>query len=834
MQRNTLRVAVVLAAAAGCARGADLVWTGAGHAATGGVTADAPRVLVSAPEDLPFKHLSWPKLARTPQGTLVLAYSAGIGHNIGASGLAVSVSADGGKTFSPPNVLKRFPADDSRYRDCGNMALGIAGDGAAVVLAMAYHGNERNTVFGYRSEDEGRTWRAVDTSALAENKTGSVYGHVLALPDGRLAVFGHYREGSAPHTQGIWLAYSGDDGRTWGPHQRVVEQKTQEPAIVYTREGFVGLLRTWGGRAEYEWVAGADGKAWRTGPNALGVERKEGYAYPSPFIAVDPRAPDRLWALESARFMDGGKRRAAITLWMAGLGGDAEPHAPNWQRVGRVADLGTGETAGHTDFTYPWMVPLGDDRWLMVYYSGNPKGKSDIYGLTLRLDPKAEPSSPQCAIPARARYLVLDSRVVDRVENARLAVGTVKKHPRNPLFGEDKPWEQRFDNLYANVLYDEESARYRCWYSPFIVDEAVAAVPRAERAAKPYRPGHREMGICYAESSDGLNWTKPSLKLVEFQGSKDNNLVLRGPHGTGVLRDARATDPQRRYKMLYDGMAVRFSADGLHWSSAVPCPGVVPKADTHNNAFWVPELQRYAAITRLWSERQRLVARTESPDFIHWTKGVAVLRGEPQAQTYAMPVFRYADLWLGLAMILHRQDDRVDCELAWSADTVHWQRIDAGTPLIPNGSKGEYDCGCVYAAATPVVRQDEIRLYYGGSNGPHGGWRDGSFCLATLRPDGFAGFEPVDQAQTAVVVTRPVVCPGKPLRVTADAAGGSLRVAILDAAGGLMAQGEPLTGDLTDAAVPLPPNTLAGYAGKPVALRIELTRAKLYSFAFAP
>jgi hypothetical protein len=41
---------------------------------------------------------------------------------------------------------------------------------------------------------------------------------------------------------------------------------------------------------------------------------------------------------------------------------------------------------------------------------------------------------------------------------------------------------------------------------------------------------------------------------------------------------------------------------------------------------------------------------------------------------------------------------------------------------------------------------------------------DGFFCLATLRPDGFAGYEPVDPASPAMIVTRPVVCPGKPAR----------------------------------------------------------------------
>ena len=54
-----------------------------------------------------------------------------------------------------------------------------------------------------------------------------------------------------------------------------------------------------------------------------------------------------------------------------------------------------------------------------------------------------------------AKHLLLDDRVIAYTDNAQLTIGAVKKHPANPLFGEDKPWEKRFDNLYANVIHDE-------------------------------------------------------------------------------------------------------------------------------------------------------------------------------------------------------------------------------------------------------------------------------------------------------------------------------------------------------------------------------------------
>jgi len=444
----------------------------------------------------------------------------------------------------------------------------------------------------------------------------------------------------------------------------------------------------------------------------------------------------------------------------------------------------------------------------------------------------AAPAAEKAALPVRAKYLVLDGRVVERADNARLAVGAVSKHRANPLFGEDKPWEPRFDNLYANVLHDAGEKLYKCWYSPFIVDKAVTRTPREKWAQVPYRPRGREMGVCYAVSTDGLKWRKPELGLVEFDGGKANNLVVRGPHGAGVFKDPRDADPARRYKMFYKGrgMCVRFSADGLRWGEEIRCAEIDARGDTHNNAFWWGERGKYVGITRLWAG-QRLVGRTESADFRRWTKAVEVLRGDKENQTYAMPVFRHAGVWLGLAMIFRPRPNRVHCELTWSPDTVKWHRIDKGVPLIANSPKrGDYDWGCAYAAASPVVLDGEIRLYYGASNGTHNGWRDGFLALATLRPDGFAGYEPAEASKPAAVVTRPVLCSGRTVRITADARGGTVRVSLLDAGGKAVAAGGPIRDDVTDAPVKLRGG--ADLTGRRVRLKFELTKAKLYAFAF--
>jgi len=334
-----------------------LVLLGAAAASEGraGESAAAP-VIVPSPGDPRIRHLSWPKITRTEKGTLVLAYSAGIGHNRGGSGLAVSLSTDDGRTFSAPRLLCYYPDDDPRYRDVGNLALGIGEDGSVILLAMAYTPKGENTIRGWRSEDEGKTWDPTDTSAIAENRTGSVFGHVFSVPGKGLAVCGHFRE---PKGDGIWIAYSEDNGRAWGSPQSISNQRYFEPAFVQAGGRLIGLVRENGAHAYHQFVSDDRGKTWQFKQAAIQGDPRA--VHPSPFITFDPREPNTLHALVSERAPN-----HQISLWRA----DAE--TLKWNRVRRLAE-------GGGDWTYPWMTHLGGNDWFLVYYQGE-KDAASIYG----------------------------------------------------------------------------------------------------------------------------------------------------------------------------------------------------------------------------------------------------------------------------------------------------------------------------------------------------------------------------------------------------------------------------------------------------------------------
>jgi len=454
----------------------------------------------------------------------------------------------------------------------------------------------------------------------------------------------------------------------------------------------------------------------------------------------------------------------------------------------------------------------------------------------------------------RARFLLLDSRVIESTENAQLTLGTVRKDKNNPLFKEDKPWEPRFDNPYCSVIYDEEEKIYKCWYSIFIKSGPTGnfpgeGLPSEKRAGVPWREGARDFGVCYATSSGGIHWEKPELGIVEFQGSKKNNIVLRAVHGVGVIKDLHEADPQKRYKAIHPHRGhtnVWFSPDGLHWTEK-RLPGL-DHGDTYNCVFWDPALKKYVLFTRNWGGkgargkrygggRYRRESRSESPDFLNWSPAKVVIEGlDTDMQIHDMPVFRHAGVYIGLVGLFDTVASRQHVELAWSPDSIQWHRICPGTPLIANGRQmGDYDWGCIFASP-PIVQKDEILLYYGGNNGRFMGWRNGFFCLARLRPDGFAGYEQIagGSNKTATVTTKPVVAVAGSLRLSADVViSGFVKVAILDEQNKPLAESELIAQTVTDAEVRWKEGfSLETLKGKEIRLRFELRDSKLYSFSF--
>lgn len=178
------------------------------------------------------------------------------------------------------------------------------------------------------------------------------------------------------------------------------------------------------------------------------------------------------------------------------------------------------------------------------------------------------------------KLLLLDTRVIDGTQNARLVPGSVRKHESNPLFQADRPWENSLNNLYPNIVWDDEQQLFKMWYKCVLADGD--AIQQMDAPSTVHDVGWY---LLYATSKDGIHWEKPALGLHSFGGNPATNIVARDCPNAGVFKDPGDSDPARRYKMVSDvGLGkpqVRFSADGVHWGAAIDVDGFGAKTATH-------------------------------------------------------------------------------------------------------------------------------------------------------------------------------------------------------------------------------------------------------------
>ncbi|MYD49853.1 MAG: hypothetical protein F4W93_00005, partial [Dehalococcoidia bacterium] len=199
------------------------------------------------------------------------------------------------------------------------------------------------------------------------------------------------------------------------------------------------------------------------------------------------------------------------------------------------------------------------------------------------------------------RELFVDNFLVENLNGARLKLQ--EPRPGGVAIEYDQPWER-------------EPAGSRSFYTSVIKDGDI------------YRMYYRgDMTYsCYAESTDGINWTKPSLGLVEVEGSTENNAIVRGRPLYPFVDDRAGVPDSERYKAnsyVKGGLAGHVSSDGIHWRKLrdeVIVPGeLVNHFDANSVMFWSEVEGLYLLYTRHMEDGRRATARATSEDFVNWT-----------------------------------------------------------------------------------------------------------------------------------------------------------------------------------------------------------------------
>ncbi|TDU64589.1 hypothetical protein EI77_04040 [Prosthecobacter fusiformis] len=458
------------------------------------------------------------------------------------------------------------------------------------------------------------------------------------------------------------------------------------------------------------------------------------------------------------------------------------------------------------------------------------------------------------------RHLFLDPAFVEKSEKVALHVNPPQQ--REVVIRPDKPWEQLMISLFLTVL--DEGDKVRMWYI--------------------CRDKNNVPNVAYAESTDGVNWIKPNLDIVEYEGSTDNNLVgMSSLEGT-VYRDERAPADERYIYLTHllekDGGMVRFySPDGLCWKRDAE-PLVKFGADSQAVTFWDERVGKYALYLRGWEQRAdsylyRTVVRVDLPSLTsplavvpteksrrlwgkenpavidtEFPKVLATDEADPpnsdvytiSAQPYPLDPRWYVGFPSFFQRIDARKKGRLDVQFVGSRDGFQWHRYDRQSYANP-GIVGSGSEGMVFMGPNLVVRGDELWQYGTGFYSIHGDSEsrkqkaDGLIFRYVQRVDGFVSLD--FEAEGGRAMTAPVKVDGSQLALNVDTSVlGTLRAGLADAEGnvieGFSAEDcEILRTNSTHARVTWKGGSnLVSLQGRDVRLIFTGARAKLYSFYF--
>ncbi len=470
----------------------------------------------------------------------------------------------------------------------------------------------------------------------------------------------------------------------------------------------------------------------------------------------------------------------------------------------------------------------------------------------------------------KRRELLWDEFLIDTGKTT----AKFKKHsltPKDIVLNHDEPWEGDGCNYHSII---KEDGFYRMYYLGW-------------KTKNPNVKTKNETGIvvCYANSCNGISWYKPKLGLCEYDGSKENNIILDHTHARFdnffVFKDSNPYCPKTE---LYKGIGLdnndRYlwcftSENGInfHKSHRMSNKGTF---DTLNVAFWDTNAGEYVCYIRDYHSKKgkvvkgtdwsgiRDIRRMTSKDFKEWSIPVRIDFGyddDYELYTNAIQQYYRADhMYLGFPSRyvekkqwtpnfdqlpgVQRRKDRMkmnprygltvtDCLFMTSRDGKKWNITEEA--FMSPGIESEYNWvyGDCYPAVGMIETQsdipyapNEISMFvfdYHWSGLP------AKLRRYTIRIDGFSSYNSL--FRPCSLVTKPFVYQGKQLSINfKTSAAGFLKIKIIGKTGFI--ESHDIFGDSIDRNVIFKEAVPDLLSGEPVVMEITMSDADLYSFKF--
>jgi hypothetical protein len=370
------------------------------------------------------------------------------------------------------------------------------------------------------------------------------------------------------------------------------------------------------------------------------------------------------------------------------------------------------------------------------------------------------------ALPLRAapvNLFAFDDDALPYKTNLKLTFESPQKFSGNPVLapGPAGSVDAAACSFYGSII--RVGGKFRMWYSA--KSDRTISTGNLTPSAR----------VAYAESDDGIHWTKPDLGLTEFNGSKHNNLVglpanldpaKNEPLACFVLHEPDDPNPAHRYKMAaytvyYPTPAGRraagmpednnpstiltyFSADGLTWTLAIPAPKH-PWFDetevpfTVRNNFEIGGLYKFDGLYYVTGQElspdvfqpdgsavRRTMVTHWSGDFVHWSqdKSYSFQRyGYRNVRETLHEAHEPAAVWNRGNVLLATyglwygaaatSERRLDLGFLVSNDGIHFREPVADHVFIPAGGDHDWDArGLLHGQGFENVG-DQTFIYYG-------------------------------------------------------------------------------------------------------------------------
>ena len=481
-------------------------------------------------------------------------------------------------------------------------------------------------------------------------------------------------------------------------------------------------------------------------------------------------------------------------------------------------------------------------------------------------------------LEARPTYLMVDDYTIAEQRNVRRVLGRPRKlgvvmRPSVPT--DFHPTETFPHGLPESGGYYEFGRRLSVLWNE-----------RDQKFQMLYR-ACGESFTAYAESLDGLEWTKPKVS----RDGNSNLITHRGRDSKTFYEASFMIDPTlpwghpEKYKSAFNPgntkCAIGYSADGIHWTSYNDGESVTGRAaDTFNQILWDSIGNRYLLLTRtdlgadgglLESRATRVMVHDRSNDLMHhptaWKTlaninvdeptGRKSVNGVPLFQMESMNVWIHEGIYFGLMHVLtageltgaedkvkvlnpdRRPDaDVIDYYIGTSRDgfTYDMSWVHARKPFIERGPDGSFDKAMLQPSSQIITRGDEHFIYYTGQYNRHHSPKSvqrktGKIGLAKLPRDRFIGYQAGNDVGT--ITTKPFQLQGDEFQLNVDAASGSIKIELLNETGTAIEEFAASQHDGVDELnlqVKWSAASLQQRTGETVRLRFTLQRATLYAW----